>query len=55
MTAPSGDALSHVDFQVRSTVVLRQMRAPEFGPAPNGGLHASPSAALVPIVFAWRL
>jgi hypothetical protein len=35
MTARSGDALSHVDFQVQLKVVLSQLRTPEFGPLPS--------------------
>jgi hypothetical protein len=38
MTARSGDALSHVDFQARLKVVLRQLARWNFIRAPNRGL-----------------
>jgi hypothetical protein len=36
MTATSGDALSHVNFQARQNAVLTKIRAPEFQPLAPG-------------------
>jgi hypothetical protein len=36
MTATSGDALSHVDFQARQNAVLTDISAPEFQPPAPG-------------------
>jgi len=55
MTARSGDALSHVNFQARQNAVLTETSAPEFlALAPGSDPRASPMRASVPVVFAWR-
>jgi hypothetical protein len=56
MTATSGDALSHVNFQTRQNAVLTQIGMAEFQPLASGKTRGPlPSGASVPAVFAWRL
>ena len=42
MTARSGDALSHVNFQARQNAVLADISALEFQPLAPGQRHARP-------------
>ncbi len=54
MTARSGDALSHVNFQAPQTAVLTGVGAPEFRLLALAANAPSASDALVPVLFAWR-
>jgi hypothetical protein len=53
MTARSGDALSHVNFQARPNAISIDLRAPEFRPARNSDPRPHREES-VPVVFAWR-
>jgi len=45
MTARSGDALSHVNFQARQNAVLTEISAPEFWPWHRAAIRARPQRA----------
>jgi len=68
MTARSGGALSHVNFQARQKAVLTERQnavltesqrarilAPGTGSDPHLPQQAPAAGASVPVVFAWRL
>jgi hypothetical protein len=54
MTARSGDALSHVNFQATQNAVLTEISAPEFCPLARAAIPRFACGASVPVIFAWR-